>query len=193
MKNICFCIILGLFISVSSPAAIFCDHNRGTCHGQCQGSAPANLRNRFLTLAELNSIGFPPTDLSVWQMVASCDENLDPSLWCPGINAPNLPNVACADGTLQPGIYLFVSNFFGVHFCQAKIAIFDRPVGFRIIHMTNTYSIFLDVNNQTFISWTDALNAGHPCNSCDLWPRQETNVSSLDSAPPRMSIYRIQS
>jgi len=126
-------------------------------------------------------------------MVASCNNyTTSPAVICPGTDAPNLPNVACADGTLEPGVYLFVSYYFSINnLSQAKVAIFDRAVGYRIIHMTNTYSIFLDVNNAKFTSWTHTLNAAHPCESGGNAGQQETNVSGLDKAPPMMSIYKI--
>jgi len=149
--------------------------------------------NKVLSRVELDSIGFPATDLSQWRLLVSCNSQMG-AVCNDTLADVNRPGVECSKGTLPPGTYLFVSLYKASpsepeFISAARIALFDRSVGYKIVHGTSIYGVFVDVKNAIFGSWTHRHYFSPGC----VWNEgvNESKVNGLGAAPWSISIYKI--
>jgi len=181
-----------------------CTGGACACDGTDHASNPVVpvhcLTNRMLTLAELQSANIAATSFADWQEVRcitahACHRGT--------ATTPTATNT-CAIGTIGPGTYLFTtrhtnggasgtrdsfSNTLGTSVSSANIAIFDRQVGYNILHAEGTYFNFVDTNRSNFISWT-IRSPNAPNFNANL---NATNVSGLNQiGAATLCIFRLK-
>jgi hypothetical protein len=146
----------------------------------CGGGGKIFPYNQVLSLAQVEA-NIPETDITDWEKISCC--KADPP-------AQITSGPACATGTLEPGMYLFVERYglrepyndkdsidgvkYGVS--SADIAVFNRRVGYQSRHAGNIFFNYVDTNNETFtnIVLTFPNNGGWYNESND------TNVKNME-------------
>ncbi|MDR2412601.1 MAG: hypothetical protein LBD50_00115 [Rickettsiales bacterium] len=181
-----------------------CDYGIFSCPGANHAHNPSlpagavGKTNRILTLAEVNTAGIPATDISQWGMVSCCAERSSDEEY-PNTDFVNvLPG--CAEGGIGPGVYLFFDRT--GNFCYGStdlfsnqanmassvyIAIFDRAVSYRTMHVPNYFNNWLDLDHDVFTDWDIKV----PENFCKN--DNQTNISNLGTVPQRnICVYRLK-
>lgn len=182
-------------------------NHRASCTGgaiACNGTnatsdavADANLMNRVLSLDEVTT-HIPQTDFSQWELV-TCDTG-DYKYQ----NLPFAPENSPDCGytiTLGVGTYLFTTRSDG--FCTGvtdiitgrlnfsssfNIAVFDRPVGYKGLFVTNYFYSYIDIAHAEYQSASYHIPSDFYCEN-----RNKTNVTNLANSPVgHICVYKLK-
>ena len=161
-------------------------------------SGCSGILNREMTLAEVEQ-WIPVTDMSQWRMLSGCHTQYAP-WYGEGTSVPGYMNTApgCATATIGPGTYLFIIRTGG--FCSGnidmfsgaansttnlRIIVFDHPVSYKTLHVTNSYYNWVDLNNTEFTSYS--FRVPSPAVFCTNG--NYTNITGLPGAANTTTIY----
>ena len=162
-------------------------------------SGCSGILNREMTLAEVEQ-WIPVTDMSQWQKLSDCSSYSQSD--CSISTLPGYQELypGCAAGTIGPGTYLFIlrvsacpgvdvlSGHSGVS--SVRMIIFDHPVSYKSLHVCNSISNWVDLNNIEFTSHSFVVPLGGYCSNNNY-----TNLTGLPgsaSAVMRMYVYELK-
>jgi hypothetical protein len=150
---------IGYYCPAGSNTRYACTYGAIACNGATSATdialppAAEGKTDRILTYEEVLTL-IPPTSMSQWRLVDCC-----PGHTGKGPDSYNTPGVGCV-GTIGPGTYAFLRWYYGaagdqpshetVSRSNATIAVFDKPVGYKILHAESVYDVFIDMNNATY-------------------------------------------
>ncbi|MDR2769914.1 MAG: hypothetical protein LBB08_00520 [Rickettsiales bacterium] len=176
--NFCSDCGIGYYCPSASNARIPCTYGAMACAGvnhysnDALPAAAQGKTDKALTYGEVLAL-VPQTSISQWGLVRCCHNHT-------GQNYAS--DIGCL-GTIGPGTYAFIRWYDGAagdapshssgSRSNAIIAIFDKPVGYQILHGHGIFDIFIDTNHAAFQSytwhtpaWSDSIDA--------------TNISGLE-------------